>query len=323
MTRLTSTKAYAHLAGIALVAAFAAGCAEIGNPNPTAPSLAGSDAILGSGGSATLSGKPAAAGAQTTTVGFSGFDAAALTVNVETTTAASVGQPYISQGKIQLEILVDSTGKAVPCLTPGATYVRFDTDGGGGANPNAAGVTSTLVDLDNLATTTSGAVQNIRCGDKICIRAHYVTGGGSTKVDTHFSTDTPFDVVCNIVCTLGQGYWKNHYPTEWPASVVGAGLTLGSVSYTAAQLQSIFGVPPATNGLIALAHQLIAAKLNVANGADGTAVASSIAAADALIGSLIVPPVGGGSLAPSLTSALTQALDDYNSGVTGPGACPD
>jgi hypothetical protein len=31
--------------------------------------------------------------------------------------------------------------------------------------------------------------------------------------------------------------------------------------------------------------------------------------------------VGSGSLAPSATSALTIALDDYNSGAKGPGHC--
>jgi hypothetical protein len=70
-----------------------------------------------------------------------------------------------------------------------------------------------------------------------------------------------------------------------------------------------------------LAHQLIAAKLNVANGADDTAVAAGIAAADALIGGLVVPPVGSGSLASSATSALTETLTSYNEGLIGPGHC--
>ena len=73
--------------------------------------------------------------------------------------------------------------------------------------------------------------------------------------------------------------------------------------------------------MIALAHQLIAAKLNVANGADDTAVAGYIAAADALIGGLVVPPVGSGSLPSSQTSALTEALRKYNEGDIGPGHC--
>jgi hypothetical protein len=42
---------------------------------------------------------------------------------------------------------------------------------------------------------------------------------------------------------------------------------------------------------------LIAAKLNITSGADGSAVAATISAADALIGGLIVPSVGGRFLA--------------------------
>lgn len=44
-------------------------------------------------------------------------------------------------------------------------------------------------------------------------------------------------------------------------------------------------------------HQLIAAKMNIANGADGSAVAGAIAA-DALIGGLMISPVGNDYLAP-------------------------
>jgi len=116
-------------------------------------------------------------------------------------------------------------------------------------------------------------------------------------------------------CTLTQGYWKNH-PAEWPV----ASLSLGSVTYTKAEALSILGRSVQGNGLVSLAHQLIATKLDVASGSTNT-VASEIAASDALIGSLVVPPVGSDSLAPSATSALAQALDDYNTGKTGPGHC--
>ena len=100
-----------------------------------------------------------------------------------------------------------------------------------------------------------------------------------------------------------------------------SGLTLGGVAYTQAQLLAVFDTPVAGNGLISLAHQLIAAKLNIANGATGTAINSTIAAADALIGSLVVPPIGTGHLDPSATSALVTALTNYNEGITGPGHC--
>jgi Ice-binding-like len=131
-------------------------------------------------------------------------------------------------------------------------------------------------------------------------------------------------------CTYGQGYWKTHTPLvcstdplsplciQWPA----ANLTLGTVnSYDVPQLVSIFTTPPAGNGLISLAHQLIAAKLNIAHGSDGTAVAQAIIDADNLIGSLVIPPVGSGSLASGATSALVATLSAYNEGATGPGHC--
>jgi hypothetical protein len=125
-------------------------------------------------------------------------------------------------------------------------------------------------------------------------------------------------------CTYTQGYWKTHGPVPtgnntntWPV----ASLVLGSVSYTDLQLQSIFNTPAAGNGLLVLAHQLIATKLNIANGTDPTAIAATVAAADALIAGLVVPPVGTGRLAASVTSSLTALLTSYNEGAIGPGHC--
>lgn len=118
-------------------------------------------------------------------------------------------------------------------------------------------------------------------------------------------------------CTYTQGYWKNH--TEvWPVG----NLTLGTVNYSAAQLLAIFNQPAAGNGLLSLAHQLIAAKLNIAQGATPTAaVNAAIAAADGMIGALVAPPIGAGSLSPGATSGLTTTLDNFNQGITGPGHC--
>jgi hypothetical protein len=129
---------------------------------------------------------------------------------------------------------------------------------------------------------------------------------------TVLGTTTP-----QVDCTYTQGYWKSHQ-AAWPV----ASLMLGSVSYTKTQLvQILLGVSVRGNGLLSLAHQLIATKLNVAAGANPAAVAAAIAAADAAIGSLVVPPIGAGSLPPGETSAITQVLDDYNNGLSGPGTC--
>lgn len=117
-------------------------------------------------------------------------------------------------------------------------------------------------------------------------------------------------------CTYTQGYWKNH-ASAWPVTAV----TVGTVTYTQAQALRIFGTPVRGNGLVSLTHQLMAAKLNIAAGANPAAASAAIASADALIGSKIVPSIGSGYLAPSTTSGLTSTLDNFNNGVTGPGHC--
>ena len=120
-------------------------------------------------------------------------------------------------------------------------------------------------------------------------------------------------------CTRTQGYWKNHAEV-W----VGRSVMLGTRNYTQAELLSIFDTPVTGNGLISLSHQLIAAKLNAPPGTILPAsVATAMAAADAMIGGLVVPSVGGGSLSTDSTSSLTSTLDQFNNGNTrgGPPHC--
>ena len=113
-------------------------------------------------------------------------------------------------------------------------------------------------------------------------------------------------------CVFTQGYWKNH-EEAWPVS----SLSLGSIAYTDAELLLIFHQPVQGNGIVSLCRQLIATKLNIANGADPDPIQDTVDNADNLIGSLLVPPIGSGSIDPSVTSSLTQALDDFNNGVDG------
>jgi hypothetical protein len=125
-------------------------------------------------------------------------------------------------------------------------------------------------------------------------------------------------------CVVTAAYWKDHGPLprrgnadEWNVS----SLVLGNVTYSDVDLQAILETPADGNGLLALAHQLIAAKLNIANGADGTVVASFVEAADKVIGDVVVPPGGSGYLELAATWNLTQALTGYNEGALGPGHC--
>ena len=127
--------------------------------------------------------------------------------------------------------------------------------------------------------------------------------GSSPSLEVFASTTNP-------ECT--QGFWQNH-PDNWPVGCLP--MTLGTVAYTKAELLAIYFEPVAGNGLISLAHQLITTKLNICNGSNPTNIAATVAAADALIGGLVVPPSGGGFLAPATTSGLTNTLDDYNNGI--------
>ena len=145
---------------------------------------------------------------------------------------------------------------------------------------------------------------------------HGYTEGDASNAESAFTPDLLSSTTASNNCTFTVGYWKNH-PGAWPVTT----LTLGTVVYTQAQLLQILNQAPAGNGLVILAHQLIAAKLNIANGADGSVVAATIANADALIGSMVIPPIGGGYLAPSTTNTDTDELDDFNNGLTGPGHC--
>jgi hypothetical protein len=103
-------------------------------------------------------------------------------------------------------------------------------------------------------------------------------------------------------CTIG--YWKNH-PWDWCTDT----LQLGDVTYNQTELLDILWYEVVGNGLVPLAHQLIGAKLNVSCGATPI---DCMADADALIGGLVVPPIGTGWLDPAVTSPLIDCLTVFN-----------
>jgi hypothetical protein len=122
-------------------------------------------------------------------------------------------------------------------------------------------------------------------------------------------TATPTPTGTPVGCVFGHGFWKNH-PDQWPVTQ----LQLGNVTYNQQQLLSILQQPVRGNGLVLLAREEITAKLNIANGADGSCIQQTLADADALIGDLVVPPVGNGFLSPQDVSALVDTLGQYNEG---------
>jgi hypothetical protein len=124
-------------------------------------------------------------------------------------------------------------------------------------------------------------------------------------------------------CTYTQGYWKNH-ASAWPVT----SLTIGGVVYSQQQLLALFDTSPGGDASLILAHQLIAALLNVANGAVPSAtVQQAINDAQAWMtankGSNAALPYGvpAGSAAGNQATALTDTLDSFNSGTAGTPHC--
>src|SRR5881396_2666667 len=88
-------------------------------------------------------------------------------------------------------------------------------------------------------------------------------------------------------CPLGQGFWKNH-ADAWPVS----SLVLGNPSnpnhtYNKQKLLAILDAPVGSganaDASLILGRQLIAAKLNIANGSDPAPISSTVTHADSLL----------------------------------------
>lgn len=95
---------------------------------------------------------------------------------------------------------------------------------------------------------------------------------------------------------------------------------IGGTTYTQTQLLAILDTSPEGDATYILAHQLIAAKLNILYGADGTAVQTTVTESDVY---LTAHPMGSNPTDPDREQGVTMAntLDQYNNGVIGPGHC--
>ena len=127
---------------------------------------------------------------------------------------------------------------------------------------------------------------------RIFSKAWGTFAGMETWGKASYFTYTFEDVVCEVVCTYGKGFWKNHSNQNpgkqenlWPVN----SLNLGSVTYSQEDLNEIYDVPNNEgNNLVIFSHHLIAAKLNVANGAGNSEIEKTIEEADNYIGDLVV-----------------------------------
>jgi hypothetical protein len=213
--------------------------------------------------------------------------------NVSALSAPSTWNAILDAGVIKLDVKSGNDG-----IVPGGSLsVTFTADAPCSVGTNDRWTTAAYQD-DNFVTTTP-----------------YLRFGSDPQVTVTGSCQVP-------VCPQGYGYWKEQYPNAWPQTVLDNGLTLGTVHYTAQQLEDILNANPSqpggpANGLLILAHQLIAARLNIAKGVDGSSISADLTAADQLIGNLVIPPVGSASLAPDAGEGTKNNLEAFNEGGCG------
>jgi len=248
----------------------------------------------------------------TPALGFS--NEAQTTIDVTITGGTPYGAPY--GFSLQWMTLDDYLAHGFSSELPFGCEASFAGEPPGSGYKLAAGqsVTVTVGDFTDDTGFSTICQTPLLCGTTYVFRV-FAHGGKDYSLSD--KTDPPVQastLACSTgTCTLTQGYWKNH-PEAWPLDT----LSLGTTSYSKAQLLVILHEPVGGNGLISLAHQLIAAKLSVAAGSDPTPLGGAIAAADGLIGGLIVPQlepptpiVTGDSLDPNYTSFLVGVLDDW------------
>lgn len=200
-------------------------------------------------------------------------------------------------------------------LTPGSYMVEFTLPSGYVFSPQNQG-TDDGVDSDADVTTGRTVCTTLDAGE------------------TDLTWDAGMYTTPVVGCSYTIGYWKTHAGFGPQADVVTALLpiwlgTAGggkSIQVTDAAMavailgQQTYGVP--SNGITKLYAQHLGAKLNIAAGADGSAVATAIATADAFLATHDWHDWSGlSSSNKALVNSWKSLLDNYNNGVIGPGHC--
>lgn len=276
-----------------------------------------------------------------------GNDRAADSNSIPTTTTLSANNPN--------DLTLDF-GYVAPCQASLGNFVWLDTNANGIQEAGELGLRGVTVQLLNglgalitSATTDNGGGYLFAglCGGSYQVKvlsstlpagvisATATQAGGNTALDSNpnpslatlgsSTTDLTHDFGFKggNACNGTQGYWKNHATGKkaaWPVT----GVNLGTQYYTMSQMLSLWNMSVTGNATINLAHQLMAAKLNLYNGgrlgtmtpavAGGSpTILSWVDEADRLIGSTRVPFNVDSATGARMLEVKDQ-LDRYNNG---------
>lgn len=183
---------------------------------------------------------------------------------------------------------------------------------------------------ENLPAWCSGPLE---CGKTYVFRvfAHAGTDTSTTPPTQYQKSDFSENVCCSTQCPAGgpegcvytQGYWKNH-PDAWCVD----GLEIGGEEYSKDQLLTVLWTPPRRgNAVLILAHQLIAALLNIeCNGVTPPPeVKAAIASAHSLLSDYDITTGyerASSDIGQKMVAAA-KVLDDFNNGGYGIPHCED
>ncbi len=172
--------------------------------------------------------------------------------------------------------------------------------------------------LDNGASTNCPDMR-LLCSHNYVFRAF--AHGDSTRQRSAFTENLACSTLqCPVQCdpnVKGLEFWKTHsmfctgegcQEDAWPESVLESGLTFGCTTYTAEQLEAILLTTPEEGDCTtALLHQVITARLNIANGASQEYIdltTESLAGADVFL-------CGGEGDCASLTNTLDSHRSEF------------
>ncbi|UWZ83402.1 putative Ig domain-containing protein [Occallatibacter riparius] len=305
-----STAFFVNILGATQLPQITAPCLVINAIQGTAITPATMQATGGAGGPYTYTATGLPAGL---TMSTGGTISGTPTVNGTFPYTVTITDKAGNTGTVTCSILVYAPISA-PCTLINAKQGTAITPVTVVATGGAGGYTFTAAGLPNgISISSSGTISGTPT----------VSGTFPYTITITDSAGNQGIVTCSITvapavykCPLSHGYWKNH--SKWPVS----SLTLGNQTYTQPQLVALLRTPVAGDASLILAYQLIAAKLNIANGSDPTQALATIVNADALLSGFTgnlpyhVKPSSTAGAAMTSDAAL---LDAYNNAMLTPG----
>lgn len=232
------------------------------------------------------------------------------------------GNPRTSTATVSTSLASVSDGKAVifgdPTTETGQTIQVADS---------LVGILGSVTGTTNPTVASFDYSYNVgpysSCGDYTVVNTAKIVGTGRTSSHT-----LNINVPCANGCTLTQGFWKTHsrlgpapYSSGW--QVLGASQEQTIFFLSGKSWYTIFWTAPKGNVYYILAHQYMAAKLNILNGAATTPeVTAAITAAESFFNTY-TPSSSLSSAVKNSANANATLLDNYNNGLIGPGHCSE